>query len=139
GFAGALIVTKAVGQVVNFDGKVPTYVHKVNNIYVDWQLAFKQYAADLPHETIKQELLSVEDNLTALNKIVKVKITIDNLAQMFAKIPQYLISFLVYLIGLFLFMLELPIIKSKLYNLFTEETAQKVSLMNARLSSVIFG
>src|SRR5699024_10254855 len=51
---------------------------------------------------------------------------------------QYLISFLIDLIGVFLFMLELPILKSKLYNLFTEETAQKVSLMNARLSSVMF-
>src|SRR5699024_10196312 len=139
GFAGTLIVTKAVGQVVNFAENVPAYIQQVNKIYANWEQAFKQYAKDLPPEFIKQVSASVEDNLTALNKTVKEKITIDNLAQMFAKIPQYLISFLVYLIGLFLFMLELPIIKSKLYNLFTEETAQKVSLMNARLSSVIFG
>ncbi|HEX6595283.1 MAG TPA: sporulation integral membrane protein YtvI [Bacillota bacterium] len=139
GFAGTFIVTKAVSQVINFAENVPTYINQVNKIYENWEQSFKQYAKDLPPEFIKQVSASVEDHLTALNTTVKEKITIDNLAQMFAKVPQYLISFLVYLIGLFLFMLELPIIKAKLYNLFTEETAEKVSLMNARLSSVILG
>ncbi|WP_337020257.1 sporulation integral membrane protein YtvI, partial [Oceanobacillus massiliensis] len=66
-------------------------------------------------------------------------ITIDNIAQIFAKIPDFLISFIVYLIALFLFMLELPILKSNLYSLLRKETAEKVSFMNTRLSSVLFG
>src|SRR5699024_2075463 len=41
--------------------------------------------------------------------------------------------------ALFLFMLELPILKSKSYNLLTEETARKVRFMNARLSDVLLG
>src|SRR5699024_5298179 len=57
----------------------------------------------------------------------------------FAKIPEYLISILVYLIALFLFMLELPILKTKMYQLLTKETAEKVTFMNARLASVFFG
>src|SRR5699024_1005033 len=57
----------------------------------------------------------------------------------FAKVPQYLISFLVYLIALVLFMFELPVLKSKVYSLFTKDTAEKVSYMNARLTDVIVG
>src|SRR5699024_12194722 len=124
---------KAVGQVVNFAENVPAYIQQVNKIYANWEQAFKQYAKDLPPEFIKQVSASVEDNLTALNKTVKEKITIDNLAQMFDKIPQYLISFIVYFIGLFLFMLEFPIIKSKIYIIFTEEKTPKQSLNNAKI------
>src|SRR5699024_3490551 len=79
------------------------------------------------------------ENINHLTETVKEKITLDRIAQTFAKVPQYLISFLVYLIALVLFMFELPTLKSSVYNLFTEETAEKVNYMNARLADVIIG
>src|SRR5699024_6200173 len=131
--------TKAIGQLVNFVEDIPTYINQINNLYIQWENNFQRYASNLPPEFVKQISDSLQDNLIALSTTVKEKITIDNIAQIFAKIPQYLISFLVYLIALFLFMLELPLLKSKFYNLLTKETAEKVSFMNNRLTKVFFG
>jgi len=139
GIAGTFTVTKAIGQVVNFVEDVPIYINQVNSIYRDWEYKFQQYAINLPPEFVKQMTDSLQDNLLTLNATIREKITIENIAQIFSKVPQYLISFLVYLIALFLFMLELPILKSKFYHLLTEKTAQKVSYMNERLTSVIWG
>lgn len=139
GFAGTFIVTKAIAQVVNFVEDIPAHFNQLNALYEKWVYDFQQYAQSLPPEFVKQVSNSIEENLNALSNIVKEKITLDNIAQIFAKIPQYLISFLVYLIALFLFMLELPLLRAKLYNLFTDKTAEKVSFMNNRLSNVLLG
>lgn len=139
GFIITFIVTKAIAQVVNFVEDIPAHFQQINQIYEKWDADFQQYAQTLPTEFIDQVSLSIEENLTALSNTVKDKITIDSIAQMFAKVPQFLVSFLVYLIALFLFMLELPLLKAKTYNLFTEETAKKVSFMNQRLSNVLLG
>jgi len=139
GILGTFVVTKAVTQVVHFVEDVPGYFNQLNKIYEEWEAGFQQYAQNLPHEFVKQVSNSLEGNLEALNTAVKEKITIDNIAQIFAKVPQYLISFLVYLIALFLFMLELPILKSKMYHLLTKDTAEKISFMNMRLTDVLLG
>src|SRR5690625_2733453 len=96
GFAGTIIVTKAIGQVVNFVESMPAHFNQLNEIFLQWEKDFREYAQNLPTEFIKQVSDSVEDNLTALSSTAKEKITLDNIAQIFAKIPQYLISFLVY-------------------------------------------
>jgi len=139
GFGGTFIVIKAVAQVVTFAEDIPAHFNQLNNIYSQLEEDFKNYAQNLPPEFIKQISDSIEDSLNSLGILAKENITIDNIAQIFAKIPQYLISFLVYLIALFLFMLELPLLRSKAYHFFTEETAEKVSFMNERLSNVLFG
>lgn len=139
GFTGTIIVTKAIAQVVNFVEDVPAHVNQLAIIFTKWESDFQQYTASLPPEFFRQVTNSLEQNFNDLATTIKQVITLDNIAQIIAKIPQYLISFLVYLIALFLFMLELPILKSKVYHLFTEETAKKVSFMNARLSNVVLG
>ncbi|MFC3040217.1 sporulation integral membrane protein YtvI [Virgibacillus xinjiangensis] len=139
GVVGTFTVTKAVTQVVNFVEDVPTYVNQMNHIYQDWENRIQQYTDTLPPEFVDQASESIEDSLTSLSNTAKEIITIDNIAQIFAKVPQYLVSFIVYLIALFLFMLELPSLKSKTYHMLTKETAEKVSFMNERLKSVFFG
>lgn len=139
GFVGTFLVTKAVAQVINFVEDIPYHFNQLNQLYNKLVFDFQQFAQDLPPEFVKQLSESIEENLVALSEVVKERITLENVAQVFAKIPRYLISFLVYLIALFLFMLELPAIRTQLYNLLTEETAQKVTFMNNRLSNVLLG
>ena len=139
GFSGSFIVTKAIGQVVNFVENVPTYANQLNVIYTKWENDFQQYTQSLPPEFFNEVSNSLEENINSLATTIKNVITLDNIAQIFAKVPQYLISFLVYLIALFLFMLEYPMLRSKFYNLLTDKTAEKVSFMNARLADVLLG
>ncbi|GAB3799942.1 sporulation integral membrane protein YtvI [Virgibacillus kimchii] len=138
-FIGATVISKAVTEVVNLVEDVPAYVNQMNQIYQTWEEELQGFTDDLPAEFVDEVTKGIESNLHTLSETVREKITLDNIAQIFAKIPEYLISILVYLIALFLFMLELPILKTKMYQLFTKETAEKVSFMNARLASVFFG
>ncbi|WP_164669124.1 sporulation integral membrane protein YtvI [Virgibacillus doumboii] len=139
GISGTFVVTKAVTQVVNFVEDIPEHFQELNEIYEGWETNFEKYTENLPSEFYNQVTTAIESQLTTLSNAAKEKITIERIAQIFAQIPQYLISFLVYLIALFLFMLELPLLKAKLYNLMTKETAEKVTFMNRRLSDVILG
>ncbi|TFJ94782.1 sporulation integral membrane protein YtvI [Lentibacillus salicampi] len=139
GISGTLIVTKAVTQVVNFVEDIPSYVTQLNTIYGKWESGFEKYTENLPEEFYDQVTNTIESQLASMSETLKETITIERISQFVAEIPQYLISFLVYLIALFLFMLELPVLKSKFYNLMTRETAEKVSFMNRRLSDVILG
>lgn len=139
GFTSTVFVTKAIAQVVNFAEDLPSHFNQLNRIYASWIHDFQNYVQTLPSEFVKQVSDGIEENLTALTTMIKETITIDNIAQIVSKIPQFLISFLVYLIALFLFMLEMPLLKAKVYNLLTEETAEKVSFMNSRLTDVFLG
>ena len=139
GFASAFVVTKAIGQVINFVEDVPKHLNQLNAVYMQWEIKFQDYTQNVPPEFIKQFSESLEGNLDALTTSLKNKITLENIAQFSAKIPEFLISFLVYLIALFLFMIELPLLKEKFYNLLTDATKEKVAFMNERLYNVLFG
>lgn len=139
GISGTFIVTKAVTQVVNFAEDIPVHFQELNTVYKEWETDFEKYTENLPSEFYEQVSTTIESQLTTLSNAAKEKITIERISQIFAQIPQYLISFLVYLIALFLFMLELPVLKAKTYNLMTKETAEKVTFMNRRLGDVILG
>ncbi|MUK89557.1 sporulation integral membrane protein YtvI [Ornithinibacillus sp. L9] len=139
GVLGTFIVTKTVTQVVDFVEAVPTYINQLNNIYEDWEENLKQYTKDLPPEFFEEISNSLEGYITEISNTVKEKITIENISKVFAVIPQYLISIIVYLIALFLFMLELPKLTAKMYNLLTKETAEKVTFMTNRVKNVIVG
>ncbi|MUV36247.1 UPF0118 membrane protein [Lentibacillus sp. JNUCC-1] len=139
GLLGTFFVTKAISQVVTFVEEVPAYFNELTVVYDEWEARFESYAQNLPSEFVQQVSTSFEENVTSLSQTAKEKITIDSIAQVFTSIPNYLIAFLVYLIALFLFMLELPILKAKAYNLMTDATKEKVSFMSNRLATVILG
>lgn len=139
GTVGTYMITFSVSQIVHFVEDMPIYLNILNHLYQNIEGQIEHYSKSLPPEFVTQITTSFEENLNNLGNTAKEKITLDNIAQLFSKIPQYLISFIVYLISLFLFMLDLPRLKVKLFNMFTPETQQKVSFMNKRLTSVFSG
>ncbi|GGA83719.1 sporulation integral membrane protein YtvI [Ornithinibacillus halotolerans] len=139
GIAGTFLVTKAVGQAVNFVEDVPSHVNKINRVYGEWENKISEYGRDLPDEFVDSVTDSFDNYINQLSTTLKDNLTINRIANIFSLIPQYIVSILVYLIALFLFMLELPLLREKTYNLFTTETAAKVSYMNSRIKSVIVG
>ncbi|WP_348029451.1 sporulation integral membrane protein YtvI [Aciduricibacillus chroicocephali] len=139
GTAGTYIIITTLTQIVHLIDDMPKYINDLNVIYGKLEEELQQYAQNLPPEFVRQVTSGLQDNLTTIGNAAKDKLTLDNIAQLFVKVPQYLISILVYLIALFLFMLELPIIKARIYAMLTEETAAKVTFMNKRLGSVVLG
>ncbi|WP_181348945.1 sporulation integral membrane protein YtvI [Thalassobacillus sp. CUG 92003] len=136
---GSYAVTRAVSQIVQIADNVPTYVNQVNGIIADWEESMDRYAQNLPEEVVNNLTEGIKRNVRAMTDSITANFQLDRMASAAAKIPEYLVSILVYLIALFLFMLELPRLKEKAYQHFTEDTAEKVKFMNARLSYVVFG
>ncbi|WP_260471857.1 sporulation integral membrane protein YtvI [Bacillus sp. HMF5848] len=139
GIASYFIVTKVITEAVQIVENAPTYINDINraweNAEVNLQLAFKDLPPDIVNEVSKQVdnfLLKTKDSITN-------SVNIDNLKRFITNIPDYLINFLVFLISLFLFMLEIPRLKEALYSHLTEKTADRVTFMTSRLSYVVFG
>ena len=136
---GSYFVTRAVTQIVHFAENTPLYVNQVNTKIIELESDINHFTSDLPEEFMKEVKQTIQDTLSNLGNTVKENINLENIASIVGKIPQYLVSLIVYLIALFLFMLELPKLKTKFYDLLTEKTAEKVQFMNARLNYVILG
>jgi sporulation integral membrane protein YtvI len=136
---GTYVATKAVAQLVKVAENAPEYINDISVIVNELKSDLDNVTSELPDQFMEQVESTVTGNLSSMKDTLLDFITIDKIANFAADIPGFLINFLVYLIALFLFMIELPLIKKKFYEMMTEETAEKVRFMNARLSSVIFG
>lgn len=136
---GSYVVTRAVTQVVQLVENADTYVAQMEQILIKWESSAEQYSKQFPESVVKQ----VQDTYTSqLNDLKDKLIGNDNVQKIgtfAAQLPEYLVSFIVYLIALFLFMLEMPRLKAKAYEHMTTKTAEKVRFMNTRLSYVVFG
>lgn len=136
---GTYAVTKIIGQVANFAENAPTYIIHVNNQLLEWETDLDHFTEDLPQELVEEVKIQIQTTTTSLSNNFREILRIEELAKLASKIPDYLVSFIVYLISLFMFMLELPRLKANSYKHLKETTAEKVKFMNDRLSYVIFG
>ncbi|WP_026570481.1 MULTISPECIES: sporulation integral membrane protein YtvI [Sediminibacillus] len=136
---GTYFVTRAVTHVVNFAENAPSYVNQLNTKFTEWETDMDRFTENLPSDFVVEVKDGFKRNIELLSTKVKQYFELDKIASAAAKVPEYLVSLLVYLIALFLFMLELPRLKAMSYNHLTEETAEKVKFMNARLSYVVLG
>ncbi|MBH0229019.1 sporulation integral membrane protein YtvI [Halobacillus yeomjeoni] len=139
GILGTFAVTRAVAQIVQLADNAPEYINQINNVLLNWQSNMDSFTQNMPKEFVdklSQELTNAVDRTT---ETISEKLQLGNIAAAATMIPEYLVSLLVYLIALFLFMLELPRLKEKMHDQFTEATSEKVKFMNARLAYVVFG
>lgn len=139
GLLGTYAVTRAVTQLVELADNAPTYINQINNVLINWQNNMNSFTQNMPSEFVDKVSVELQNTIDTTTQTLSQKLQLSNIAAFAAKIPEYLISFLVYLIALFLFMLELPRLKDKMHGNFTESTSEKVKFMNARLSYVVFG
>ncbi|MBM4764059.1 sporulation integral membrane protein YtvI [Bacillus sp. B15-48] len=139
GFSGYIVTTKVVTEAINVVENAPRYINEVTNAWFDAQERFIEVANDLPEEIVNEINDRGEEFLINLRDDLLAFININNLKALLTNIPNYLVSFLVYLIALFLFLLDLPKIKKGFYNFLSDETAKKVQFMTTRLTSVTTG
>ncbi|WP_058306998.1 sporulation integral membrane protein YtvI [Gracilibacillus massiliensis] len=136
---GTYAVTKIIGQVVNFAENAPSYMLSVKDQVLEWEEDLDHFTEDLPNEFVIEVKKQIQSTTTSLSDNLRDMVRIEKIANIASEIPNYLVSFIVYLIALFMFMLELPRLKANAYKHLKETTAEKVKFMNDRLSYVIFG
>ncbi|WP_078554913.1 sporulation integral membrane protein YtvI [Bacillus alkalicellulosilyticus] len=139
GLGGYFIITKAVTQGVQLVENLPTYINDINRAWLDFQRNLEDQYEDLPPDLVFEINTQVTHYLTTLRQDIGNRNLINDITSLITKIPAYLVTFIVYLIALFLFMLELPRLKTKLYSYFSVKTADRVNFMVSRLSYVISG
>lgn len=139
GLLGSYFVTRAITNIIVFAENLPMYLNQLNNQLIEWEADLDQMTEDLPPDIMAEVKDGFRENITVMNDNLKSMFELDKVAGAIAKIPDYLVSLLVFLIALFLFMLEIPKLKSKIYMHLTTATAEKVKFMNERLSEVILG
>ncbi|WP_163536695.1 sporulation integral membrane protein YtvI [Gracilibacillus sp. YIM 98692] len=136
---GTYAVTRTVSQVIDFTENLPSYIIHLNNQIIHWESELEHFTSDLPEELMDQIKIEIEETMLSLSNSMREMFKIETIANAISKVPEYLVSFIVYLIALFMFMLEIPRLKAMAYGHLTDKTAEKVKFMNARLSYVILG
>ncbi|WP_268963939.1 sporulation integral membrane protein YtvI [Pseudalkalibacillus berkeleyi] len=139
GLGSYVLVTKVVTSAINFVENSPAYITEMNNVWEDIQQNFENAAQDLPEEFVSEINSQVDQFLESIRGKILEKNYVESLTSVVSLIPSYLVSILVYLITLFLFLLEFPRLHRRFYAHLTEKSAEKVHFMTTRLSYVIFG
>ncbi|SDG93839.1 sporulation integral membrane protein YtvI [Alteribacillus persepolensis] len=141
GVSGYILITQVVTQVVYLAENLPAYISDLNRTWLNLQYkieaAYEEW--DLPPEVIHEINNQITEMLTNLRDQISSGDLINEITGMVTAIPSYLVSFLVYLIALFLFLIELPRLKKQMYGFMKEDTAEKFKFMTSRLSYVILG
>lgn len=139
GFAAFFITTKVASEAVKLVESTPTYINEINQIWIKYKGHLQNLTNDLPEELVLGFASEVENFLDGLIQSLRLYLNIENITALLSFIPNYLVSFIVYLIALFLFMLELPTIIKGIYSHLTDKTADAVKFMTSRLSYVFLG
>ena len=136
---GYFLFTRAITQLNQFVENLPNTINELNlawNTFLNnLRVEFDQYSPDIVDEIDNAVTTMLFDLRTNLQDID----IIGHATSIVIKIPAYLVSFLVYLISLYLFLLDLPRLKVKMFSYMTNKTAEKFKFMTSRLSYVIFG
>lgn len=136
---GSIAITTIIRQLVDLVENAPDYILQVNRLLLEWSSDLEYAMADLPDEFVQEVNSSINSSVDSLTDLLRTNIRVERFATLVAVIPNYIVSFIVYLIALFLFMLELPHLKTKMYQNFTDETSEKIQFMFSRLKYVIVG
>jgi sporulation integral membrane protein YtvI len=139
GLSGYFITTKVITEAIKIIQNAPLYITEISNEWINVEEKLSVAAKDLPKEVVDEISIQVQGFLNKIKEDLVAYLNIDNVKALLTNIPNYLISFIVYLIALFLFLIDLPRLRESLYNHFTGKTADKVNFMSSRLSFVIFG
>lgn len=139
GLTGYFITTKVITEAIKIIQNTPLYITEISNEWLYAEEKFATAAKDLPKEVVEEISKQVQGFLGNMKADLVAYLNIDNVKTILTNIPNYLVSFIVYLIALFLFLIDLPRLRLALYNHLTEKTTDKVNFMGSRLSYVIFG
>lgn len=133
------IMNTVIGKLIHWAKEAPSYLNRMIGSWNDFQTNLFQMTDSLPKEfvnAVQDEfdhiILSFRDSLVQL-------LNYDKILALAADIPSFLVSFLVFLIALFLFMLELPKVKHFFFKHLTEKTASRVQFMSNQLKQVSLG
>lgn len=132
-------VNTLIGKIVHFTKEIPNYLNSLSSVWINTQSKIFQYTIGMPEDIIAMLEKEFNEIIESFRVSLITLLSYDKILGLISEIPNFLVSFIVFMIALFLFMLELPNLKRALYRHLTETTAQKVHYMMNKLNNVILG
>ena len=132
-------VTRLIGKIIDFTKTAPDYFNSLSGVWIDGQSKLFQYTSGMPDDVVKAVQKEFKNVFETIRESILGLLNYEKIMSLMAEIPNFLVSFIVFIIALFLFMLELPELKKTLFRHLTTSTAEKVRFMITKLNSVIFG
>lgn len=132
-------VTRLIGKIIDLTKAAPGHFNTLSGIWIDMQNKLFQYTAGMPTEVIEAIQLEFIKVFNSMRIAILNLLSYEKITALLTDIPNFLVSLIVFIIALFLFMLELPMLRDSFFKYLTHSTAEKVRLMITRLNSVFFG
>lgn len=132
-------VTRLAGKIIDLTKEAPGYFNKLSGIWIDTQNKLFQYTAGMPSDVVTAIQIEFKTIFDSIRIAILDLLSYDNIMSLITDIPNFLVSLIVYIIALFLFMLDLPELKESLFKYLTHSTAEKVRFMVNKLNSIFFG
>ncbi|GAE33820.1 sporulation integral membrane protein YtvI [Halalkalibacter akibai] len=139
GLTGYYVTTQVITQGTQIVENLPQYINDINRAWWNFQRNLEAEYEMLPPDLVKEINNHVSQTLVTVRTTIAERNLINDVASIITSIPGYLVTFIVYLIALFLFLLELPSLKKKAFSYLSDRTKEKVNFMTSRLSFVIWG
>lgn len=134
-----LTITQLVGQIILLTKIAPDYFNTLSLSWMNVQSKLFSFTQGMPIEVISSIKKELDEFLKLMQEAILGIVSYDSISKLLTGIPNFLVSFIVYIITLFLFMLDLTDLKKMVFRHLTPATAEKVRFMTSRLNSVIFG
>lgn len=132
-------ITQLMSQIIAISKQAPFYISKISDKWLQIQENISLYTQDFPDEVRTSLQNTTFDFVTKIEESFLTFFNYSKVTSFLAEIPSLFISLLVYMIALFLFMLDLPKVKRSVYKYLKPTTANKMKIITIRLKDAFFG
>ncbi|WP_243370620.1 sporulation integral membrane protein YtvI [Tetzosporium hominis] len=133
------VITSLIARVIYWSKAFPSYLNDLGGIWTNIQNRMFDMTQGLPLEVVNSIQKEVDSTLSDIQESLLAIVNYENITALATELPSLLVSFIVFLIALFLFMLDLPMLRGKFFRYFSNETADKILFMYSGIKRVIFG
>lgn len=133
------VITKLISQLIYTSKVFPFHLNNLTGIWIDVQNNLFKYTEGLPKEVVESIQDKFDSTLNSMKDALLDLLSYSNISALLTNIPNFLISFIVFIISLFLFMLDLENLRIKFFSYLSESTAEKVRFMATSIKKVVIG
>lgn len=131
--------TKLINQLIYTSKIFPSYLNNLTGVWIDIQNNLFKYTEGLPAEVVQSIQDKFDSTLNSMKDALLDLLSYANITALLTNVPNFLISFIVFIIALFLFMLDLESMRTKLFYYLSDNTAEKVRFMFSSVKKVAIG
>ena len=121
-------VTRLIGKIIDFTKTAPEYFNTLSGMWIDVQAKLFQYTSGMPVEVVNAIQTESKVIFDSMRISILHLLSYERIVALATEIPNLLVSLIVFIIALFLFMLELPAIKAHAVQTSHRITAEKVTI-----------